>query len=308
MRTLVLYVKDFLKEDFEWPKYAAIIGFLALCIGVNFTFNFETNYVNIGQSPQRYLHNFLFYSFAYFGALTLVRLTSKAPAQLSRSFFLLSIMGMAIMAIDGSFRGSYDIARWFMAGTDRMFLGRVIGEWKSYFLVLLPLFLIWKATENGNFYGLTLQNVNIKPYLWLLTLVVPIVLLAGTLESFLEQYPMYSHQPYTGIEGLPGWLNITLYELSYGAAFLPVELLFRGFLAIGMARLIGKEAVFPMVAAYVFLHFEKPMGEAISSAFGGFLLGIFAIRTNNIWGGVIIHTGLAWLMELSAWLMKLIND
>jgi membrane protease YdiL (CAAX protease family) len=308
MRTLVIYVKDFLKEDFEWPKYAAVIGFIAFTIGVNFTLNFETNYVNVGEVPQRYINNFLFYSFAYFGALTLVRITTKDRARLSKKFLLLSILAMVIMAIDGSFRGSFDIAKMLMEGKDKWFLGRVIGEWKSYILVVLPLFLIWKATKNGNFYGLTLQNVNIKPYLWLIALVVPIVLVAGQLESFLEQYPMYTHQPFTGIEALPGWLNVTIYELSYGAAFLPVELLFRGFLAIGMARLIGKEAVFPMVAAYVFLHFEKPMGEAISSAFGGFLLGIFAIRTHNIWGGVIIHTGLAWLMEISAWMMKLIND
>lgn len=308
MRTLVIYVKEFFKEDFEWPKYVAFAGFIAFCIAVNFTFNFETNYVNVGKVPQRYIYNFLFYCFAYFGAFALVRLTAKERQPLPKKFFLLSITGMAIMAVDGSFRASYSIAQMFMEGTDRYFLGRVIGEWKSFFVVVLPLFLVWKVANSGNFYGLTLKKVNVKPYLWLIALVVPVVLVAGTLDSFLEQYPMYTHQPYTGIEALPGWLNVTIYELSYGAAFLPVELLFRGFLAIGMARLIGKEAVFPMVAAYVFLHFEKPMGEAISSAFGGFLLGIFAIRTNNIWGGVIIHTGLAWLMEISAWFMKLIND
>jgi membrane protease YdiL (CAAX protease family) len=217
-------------------------------------------------------------------------------------------MGMVIMAVDGGFRGSYDLASLLMEGADQRFLGRLIGEWKNYFLVVLPLFLLWKTAKDGNFYGLTLNQVNIKPYLWLVALVVPIVLVAGTMEAFLEQYPMYSHQSATGLQALPGWLNMLIYELSYGAAFLPVELLFRGFLVIGIGRLIGKEAVLPMVAAYVFLHFEKPMGEAISSAFGGFLLGIFALRTNNIWGGVIIHTGLAWLMELTAWLMKLINE
>ena len=308
MRTLASYIKDFLKEDFEWPKYAAVIGFILLAVGVNYTLNFETNYVNIDQVPQRYIYYFLFYSFAYFGALTLVRLTAKSRTKLTPKFILLSVAAMVIMATDGSFRSSYDIAGILIEGKDKWFLGRLIVEWKSYVLVVVPLFIIWKATANGNFYGLTLEKVNVKPYLWLTALVVPIVFLAGLSEAFLEQYPMYLHQPYTSFAALPGWLNLMLYELSYGAAFLPVELFFRGFLAIGMARLIGKEAVFPMVAAYVFLHFEKPMGEAISSAFGGYLLGIFAIRTNNIWGGVIIHTGLAWLMELSAWLMRLINE
>lgn len=308
MQRLVIYVKEFLREDFEWPKYGAMVVFIGLSIGLNYSLNFETNYVNTTQAFQRYLAYFLFYSFAYFGALALGRITTKNRSPLSKEFFLLSILGMVIMAVDGSFRGSYDIARMIMEGSDRFFLGRVIGEWRNYFLVVIPLLLIWKTTGSGNFYGLTLNNVNLKPYLWLLALIVPIVLFAGTMDSFLEQYPMYSHQQYTGIEALPNWLNLAIYEISYGAAFMPVELLFRGFLVIGIGRLIGKEAVFPMVAAYVFLHFEKPMGEAISSAFGGFLLGIFALRTNNIWGGVIIHTGLAWLMELTAWLMKSINE
>lgn len=308
MRTLVIYLKDFLKEDFEWLRYGAIAVFIGLSISVNYSLNFESNYVNTNLVPKRYFAYFLFYSFAYFGALTLARITTKNRSALSGKFFLLSIIGMVIMAVDGSFRGSYDIAGMIMQGPDRWFLGRVISEWQSYFLVVIPLFLLWKTTGSGNFYGLTLKNVNLKPYLWLLALVVPIVIIAGTLDSFQEQYPMYSHQQYMGFAALPNWLNLAIYEISYGAAFLPVELLFRGFLVIGIGRLIGKEAIFPMVAAYVFLHFEKPMGEAISSAFGGYILGIFALRTNNIWGGVIIHTGLAWLMELSGWLMKLINE
>ncbi|MEN8247617.1 MAG: CPBP family intramembrane glutamic endopeptidase [Bacteroidota bacterium] len=304
MRTLVIYVKDFLREDFEWPKYAAIIGFIAISITINFSLNFETNYINIKEVPDRYILNFLFYSFAYFGALALVRITTKERAKLSKRFFLLSITAIVIMAIDGSFRGTYDFAKLLIETRDKWFVGRLMSELKSFILVVLPLWVIWKFNQNGNFYGLTVKNVNIKPYLWLIALVVPIVLAAGQLDSFLEQYPMYTHTPFTGIEGWPDFVNAAIYEMSYGIAFLPVELLFRGFLVIGLGRLIGKEAVLPMVVAYVFLHFEKPLGEAISSAFGGYLLGIFALRTNNIWGGVIIHTGLAWLMELSAWLMK----
>ena len=308
MRTLFNYLRDFLREDFEWPKYAAVIGFLAISIAVNFSLKFETNYVNVAEAPQRYLFNFLFYCFAYFGTLGLIRLTTKERARLTTKFFLFSIIALIIMAIEGSYRGSYELAYMLMKGTDKFFLGRIIGEWKSYIVVVLPLFVLWRMTKDGNFYGLTLQNVNIKPYLWLIALVIPIVLVAGTMDSFINHYPMYTHRQYTEFEGLPGWLNVAIYEISYGAGFLPVELLFRGFMVIGIGRLIGKEAVLPMVATYVFLHFEKPMGEAISSAFGGFLLGIFALRTNNIWGGVIIHTGLAWLMELTAWLMKMLND
>lgn len=308
MRSLVTYVKDFIGEDFELPKYLTIIGFITFCIALNYTLDFETNYINIDDVPHRYILNFFFYSFAYFGALFLVRLTSKEKAKLPTRFFILGLTAMVIMAVDGSFRGSYDMASLILESKDRWYFGRILAELKSFVIVVIPLWLIWLYTAKGNFYGLTVKNVNIKPYFWLIAMVIPIVLAAGQMNSFLNQYPMYMHSQFNQVAGWPDFLNVAVYELSYGAAFLPVELLFRGFLAIGMARLIGKEAVLPMVVAYVFLHFEKPLGEAISSAFGGYLLGIFAIRTNNIWGGVIIHTGLAWLMEISAWMMKSIHN
>ncbi|MEA2041122.1 MAG: CPBP family intramembrane glutamate endopeptidase, partial [Bacteroidota bacterium] len=71
-------------------------------------------------------------------------------------------------------------------------------------------------------------------------------------------------------------------------------------LIVGMAKVLKKEAVLPMVAFYVFIHFGKPALEAISSFFGGFILGIHSYYTKNIMGGIIIHMGIAWLMELAA--------
>ena len=44
------------------------------------------------------------------------------------------------------------------------------------------------------------------------------------------------------------------------------------------------------------------MAEAISSFWGGLLLGIIAFNTGSIWGGLIVHLGIAWLMEAVGWL------
>ncbi len=63
-----------------------------------------------------------------------------------------------------------------------------------------------------------------------------------------------------------------------------------------------------MAATYVFLHFGKPMGEAISSGFGGYILGIIALYSGNIWGGVFVHVGIAWLMEAMAWMQISVKD
>ena len=93
-----------------------------------------------------------------------------------------------------------------------------------------------------------------------------------------------------------------IYEFFYLADFTFTELVFRGVLVIGMARLIGKDAVLPMVAVYAFLHFGKPLGETIGSVFGGYILGVIALKSKNIVGGCIIHIGVAFLMDIAAYI------
>ena len=56
------------------------------------------------------------------------------------------------------------------------------------------------------------------------------------------------------------------------------------------------------------LHFGKPLGECISSVFGGYILGVIALYSRNIWGGVVLHMGVAALMELAAFSQLLIRN
>jgi membrane protease YdiL (CAAX protease family) len=58
-----------------------------------------------------------------------------------------------------------------------------------------------------------------------------------------------------------------------------------------------------MVAAYAVLHFGKPVGETISAVFGGYLLGVLAFYSKNIWGGALVHVTLAGCVELFAYLL-----
>jgi hypothetical protein len=56
-----------------------------------------------------------------------------------------------------------------------------------------------------------------------------------------------------------------------------------------------------MVSVYAFLHFWKPMPETLGSIAGGFLLGTFALYSRSVFGGMIVHVGIALLMEILAW-------
>ena len=91
------------------------------------------------------------------------------------------------------------------------------------------------------------------------------------------------------------------YELSYGLDFLSIELFFRGLLVIGLVRYAGEKAILPMAAFYCTIHFGKPLGECITSFSGGLALGVLAYRTRSILGGLIVHLGLAWMMEVGGW-------
>jgi hypothetical protein len=61
-----------------------------------------------------------------------------------------------------------------------------------------------------------------------------------------------------------------------------------------------------MISVYCFLHFGKPMGEAISSIFGGYILGVIAYNTKSISGGIIVHMGVAWMMDFFAYLQHIL--
>jgi hypothetical protein len=71
---------------------------------------------------------------------------------------------------------------------------------------------------------------------------------------------------------------------------------------MALAKYLGSGAIWVMVAVYVFIHFNKPMFEAIGSFFGGYILGVIAYYSRSIYGGIFIHIGVALLMELFAFL------
>lgn len=302
------YTRNFIKEDFKLYKYLFIGLFLFLAIAVNYWLNFETTYVSSIKDFSRFFRFMAFYGSAYFGGVIITRISEKNWRYLKNySFWILSLIGIILISANSAYRGAYDLAKSFVDLKSYIFVGRLLSEFKYVFTTLFPLLIVWWfiRKKNDSFFGLTTKDVFFKPYFLLLALMVPLIVLAAQNASFLETYPTFKSYGTEQHWGVPiGWL-VAVYEFLYASAFLSVELLFRGFLVIGLARIMGKDVILPMVCVYAFLHFEKPMGEAISSIFGGYLLGIFAYYSKNIWGGVFIHVGVALLMEAAAALVKM---
>ena len=91
-----------------------------------------------------------------------------------------------------------------------------------------------------------------------------------------------------------------MWELLYAAQFLSLEFFFRGFLLHGLRRALGANAIFVMLVPYCMIHYGKPMPETIGAIGAGLILGTLAMRTRSIWGGVMIHVGVAVSMDMLA--------
>lgn len=160
----------------------------------------------------------------------------------------------------------------------------------------IPIAIIWFFADRKQqpLYGLTWKNHKPRLYWMLLLCMVPLIAGASILGDFLDYYPRYKH---LSILYPPAW-KIWLYELCYGLDFTSIELFFRGFMVMAFARYVGIHGILPMASFYLSIHYGKPMGEAISSFFGGTILGIISFNSGSIFGGIMVHAGIAWLMEI----------
>ena len=168
-------------------------------------------------------------------------------------------------------------------------------------VIVLALYFVWLRHDRRQpFYGTATRRFNTTPYLLLLALMVPLLWLASTQPDFQAVYPKLKNIHF--LSGGAPWFHKLLYELSYGSDFITIELFFRGFLVLAFTKWAGAKAVLPMALFYCTIHFGKPPGECISSYFGGLLLGAVTLQTRSVWGGLMVHLGIAWLMEVFGFL------
>lgn len=206
---------------------------------------------------------------------------------------------MAAYAFRSTYRGHLEWLSEKAVGWDQntfYFYWFTAAQWFQALSIVVPLLLVglFSGKHLHAFHGL--NHANIKPYLVLLIGAAVVVGLASTQSDFQAYYPRFAKM---WPEGGPWQINrILLFEASYALDFYATEYLFRGFLILAFIRYLGPEAILPMAIFYVTIHFGKPLGETISSFFGGMLLGVMAYYSHSIWGGIILHIGLAWLMEL----------
>lgn len=173
-------------------------------------------------------------------------------------------------------------------------------SWLGGFLWISLLITVMHRLLEGRWALYWVQKPSrLLPYLLLLLLMVPLVMGAAASESFSEMYPRaqeLSRNQLTVIR----WSKVAFFEICYLVDFLSIELFFRGMMVAVLSRFLGVQAILPVAFFYFSIHLGKPMPEAMGSFFGALVLGSVALQTKSVWGGWIVHAGIAMLMELLA--------
>lgn len=312
LKKFINYFKDFHKDYLRFPLYFLVVLFIGVLIAFNYYFDFEDSYIDsFYGKPLRIALFFACHGLAYYGVLFIIYFFEKKRMAFTWQFWVKSFLGLLILSVD---RSVYPwIADFFIDGVppvSQRFYFKTLYNLYGVLTLILPLFVLWfffDRRSSDGFFGLRFKQVSIKAYWLMLLIMVPIVFIATYLPGFMEYYPTYKRTgglAFARHYRIDEWIAKLIYESAYIFDFLNTELFFRGFLVIGLSKLLGKNVVLPMAATYAVLHFGKPMGETISSVFGGYILGVIALYSRNIWGGVFIHGGIAFLMEVFSFLRQ----
>jgi membrane protease YdiL (CAAX protease family) len=168
--------------------------------------------------------------------------------------------------------------------------------WRVFGYLLMPIAVVLALP------GERLRDYHLSPagffkHLWIyaimFALILPVVFAASHTQAFRHTYPFYR----LANRSLG---DLWMWEGMYAMQFLSLEFFFRGFLLQGLRRAFGSGAIFVMVVPYCMIHYGKPLPETFGAIGAGLILGTLAMRTRSIWGGVMIHVGVAWTMDLLA--------
>jgi hypothetical protein len=300
MKTIIVSIRLFIKESNKLVLIFCTL-FSAVLIFLNYYFGLERAVVKNASSPfQGFIGHVIIYSIAFFIPYIFCLLIVKKNIIHRRFFYISLIVAPIIFALKVHLNTEIILStdtRWNAYWNDIIY-------WPARMVLLVALLTICSAflLKKKNALGLSPDKYSYKPYFIMVLLMMPLIALAASQPDFQAVYPKMKNILPLPPGAEPGWLYTLFYQLGYGSDFFSIEVFFRGFLVVGLMKWVGKDAILPMACFYCSIHFGKPLGECISSYFGGALLGIVSYHTRSIYGGLIVHLGIAWLMEVAGYI------
>ncbi len=312
MKEIFIEIREHIKKDFNKLAYLYVFIFTFVSLTLNYLLELNKTLIFKNFGSNRGIFDIIiFYNVVYFAALVPVLIIKKKIRLIkSTEFWVKTLLFIFVFSFLYGYSKLDNIAKFY--GSDKYemyYLAKILSYLKTVFplfFIMLILKSIFDKNEN-HLYGLRTKGMNYKPYFIFLLLLLPIVLIASFMPDFLAYYPRFKFWEYPEMFGANKFILTFFYELAYSVNFISTEMFFRGAMVIALAKILDKETVLAMACFYCFSHFGKPVGEAVTSFFGGYILGVIALNHKNINGGIIVHVGLALMMEFVATLQHFIK-
>ncbi|MES2618600.1 MAG: CPBP family intramembrane glutamic endopeptidase [Bacteroidota bacterium] len=305
MKIIISQLQSFIVAQKLW-HWILLLTFCSISVYLNYS-------EGIQQSFNRYTgyQEFLCYV-ALYGVHALVAyllycfINKDFSMWKHRNFIFLLLLSFVIFALRATIYRHNDLVEQLSSEGQKRINIFVFNDVFRLLYLIVPISIIWWFHDRKNqpLYGFSLKNHKAKVYWILLLCMVPLIIGASFLSDFLDYYPrmgvleVYCPEPW----------KIWLYELFYGLDFISIELFFRGFMIMAFIKYAGPNAILPMATFYLSIHYGKPLGEAISSFFGGTILGVISFHSRSIYGGIMVHVGIAWLMEIGGYIGNLFRS
>lgn len=295
MKKLITLTIADLQQIFSWKKYLVVFAIIATVCYINYfgSFHFWLRAKPFYLSLPWYYLLFLFFLFTGFFIQTGNFLFTKSTAFVlfvSPFLFALKVAFPVNQLFSGILAPEYLktfhqpiawLAGVIIVSSTLLFVHRYLyGTW--------TLFGIKKTTS-------------LSSYAMLVLMMLPLLFFASVQKDFSLVYPRAKVVAENLGSNAAIW-HYLFFETAYTSDFISIELFFRGFLIIVLGKSLGKQCILPIALFYFSIHLGKPMFEAISSFFGGLILGAISYRSQSIWGGWMVHVSIALLMELFGFL------
>ena len=190
--------------------------------------------------------------------------------------------------------------RWYMQIRHSNY-GQLLGHvwWASWHIILMLLipasvakFILRRPLSSfGWQLGLSFKHWKLYASI-VLFFVLFLSIFAHFNSSFLHYYPFYRL-------AYRSWFDLISWEILYMAQFVALEFFFRGFILQGLRVPFGSMAIAIMIVPYTMIHLPKLWPEALGAIAFGVMLGVLAIRSRSIFGGVLIHASVALTLDIS---------
>jgi len=302
------YIKDYYQTVFHPLYFFLMCLLMGTLIYLNYWHGLELKYIRGGQNPgEQFLGYYLLYAIPFAIAFFIQRIFFTEHSYFKNYWFwIILFVAPAFFAFRVNFTVQEELFKQIWTGDTLRFWQHSLNWVVRVIVLMIPVYLLWwiKDRKHQPFYG-TKKLDTLQPYLWMLIIMLPLIAIASTQTDFQALYPRAKFL--TALQLPNKTLHYFIYELCYGFDFVSIEFFFRGFLILSLAKICGKHCILPVACFYCAIHFGKPMGEAISSFWGGLLLGIVSYHSRSIWGGLIVHLGIAWMMEVGGWMALFIK-